>query len=137
MGSWGDELALLLGQVGLTEYCMLLLALVFFLVAISVPTKKPLPPPEVDRCTPTGVRSPRPCCDWLRSLCSSSRQDGDGQPAAPDPNDPNQPIIVDTASDGNCLFRSVSHQLYGSEEHHMMIRGHCMEYVVRTVIDIF
>ncbi len=34
-----------------------------------------------------------------------------------------------TAGDGNCLFRSISHQLYGTEEHHMPIRLLCMRYI--------
>lgn len=31
--------------------------------------------------------------------------------------------------DGNCLFRSVSHQVYGTDAHHMLIRDKCMAYM--------
>ena len=37
--------------------------------------------------------------------------------------------ICKAAADGNCLFRSVSHQLYGTEEHHDLIRSKCVEYM--------
>ena len=32
--------------------------------------------------------------------------------------------------DGNCLFRAVSDQVYGSEIHHNIIRQKCMDYIV-------
>jgi len=32
--------------------------------------------------------------------------------------------------DGNCLFRSVSHQLYGSDEFHGLVREKCMDYML-------
>eukprot|EP00617_Octactis_speculum_P022528 CAMPEP_0185756560 /NCGR_PEP_ID=MMETSP1174-20130828/14983_1 /TAXON_ID=35687 /ORGANISM="Dictyocha speculum, Strain CCMP1381" /LENGTH=526 /DNA_ID=CAMNT_0028435567 /DNA_START=44 /DNA_END=1624 /DNA_ORIENTATION=+ len=31
--------------------------------------------------------------------------------------------------DGNCLFRSVSHQVYGDDAHHMIVRRLCMDYM--------
>lgn len=31
--------------------------------------------------------------------------------------------------DGNCLFRSVSHQLYGDDAHHALVRSRCMDYM--------
>ena len=31
--------------------------------------------------------------------------------------------------DGNCMFRSVSHQVYGDERHHMLVRQKCMDYM--------
>ena len=37
--------------------------------------------------------------------------------------------IYKVGGDGNCLFRAVAHQLYGNEEHHWMIRQHCLDYV--------
>jgi len=33
------------------------------------------------------------------------------------------------AGDGNCLFRAVSHQLFGTEEHHPTLRRLCMDYM--------
>lgn len=38
-------------------------------------------------------------------------------------------IINDVESDGNCLFRAVSHQLYGTTEHHGLIRRYVYEYM--------
>jgi OTU domain-containing protein 5 len=38
-------------------------------------------------------------------------------------------IIVDVESDGNCLFRAVSHQLYGTTEHHGIIRRYVYDYM--------
>ena len=32
--------------------------------------------------------------------------------------------------DGNCLFRAISDQVYGSEIHHTIIRQKCMDYIV-------
>lgn len=34
------------------------------------------------------------------------------------------------SGDGNCLFRAISDQVYGSEEHHNIIREKCMDYIV-------
>lgn len=31
--------------------------------------------------------------------------------------------------DGNCLFRSVSHQVYGDDRHHTLVRASCMDYM--------
>lgn len=31
--------------------------------------------------------------------------------------------------DGNCLFRSVSHQVYGDDRHHAVVRAMCMDYM--------
>lgn len=38
-------------------------------------------------------------------------------------------LIVPVSGDGNCLFRSVSHQIYGTEEHHAIIRQKCLDYM--------
>lgn len=32
--------------------------------------------------------------------------------------------------DGNCMFRSVAHQVYGDDSHHMLVRQMCMDYMV-------
>lgn len=37
--------------------------------------------------------------------------------------------IVDMDNDGNCLFRSVSHQVYGDPAFHLVIRNKCMDYM--------
>ena len=37
--------------------------------------------------------------------------------------------IVSCHGDGNCLFRSISHQVYGTENHHLLIRRKCVEYM--------
>lgn len=37
--------------------------------------------------------------------------------------------IVDMANDGNCLFRSISHQIYGNPEYHHQLRQKCMDYI--------
>ncbi len=37
--------------------------------------------------------------------------------------------MIETKPDGNCLFRSISYQLYGTEEHHMEIRELCMKHI--------
>ncbi|TDH65899.1 hypothetical protein CCR75_002046 [Bremia lactucae] len=37
--------------------------------------------------------------------------------------------VFDIAGDGNCLFRSVSHQVYGDDSHHALIRAACMNYM--------
>eukprot|EP00392_Amoebophrya_sp_AT5.2_P007308 g7322.t1 len=48
-----------------------------------------------------------------------------------DPNQPNPCNLheVEVHADGNCLFRSVSDQMYLSEEYHELIRTKTMEYV--------
>jgi len=37
--------------------------------------------------------------------------------------------IKHVGGDGNCLFRAVSHQIYGTEDHHKYIRDKCMDYI--------
>uniref|UniRef100_M4B3T6 ubiquitinyl hydrolase 1 n=1 Tax=Hyaloperonospora arabidopsidis (strain Emoy2) TaxID=559515 RepID=M4B3T6_HYAAE len=37
--------------------------------------------------------------------------------------------IYDIEGDGNCLFRSVSHQIYGEDCHHALVRAACMDYM--------
>jgi len=37
--------------------------------------------------------------------------------------------IVVQAGDGNCLFRSVSHQVYGDPSHHLLVRRFCVDYM--------
>ncbi|KAJ8531750.1 hypothetical protein ON010_g14212 [Phytophthora cinnamomi] len=37
--------------------------------------------------------------------------------------------IYDIEGDGNCLFRSVSHQIYGDDSHHAIVRAACMDYM--------
>jgi hypothetical protein len=37
--------------------------------------------------------------------------------------------IVDQKEDGNCLFRSVSHQVYGDAAHHFLVRQSTMDYI--------
>lgn len=34
-----------------------------------------------------------------------------------------------SGGDGNCLFRSISDQLYGNQEHFSEIRKVCMDYI--------
>ncbi|CAG9326059.1 unnamed protein product [Blepharisma stoltei] len=38
-------------------------------------------------------------------------------------------LIVPVEGDGNCLFRSVSHQLYGTTEHHGLVRQAALNYL--------
>ena len=38
-------------------------------------------------------------------------------------------VIKRSDGDGNCLFRSVSDQLYGDEQYHSQIRKLCMDYI--------
>jgi hypothetical protein len=40
-------------------------------------------------------------------------------------------VIVDMENDGNCLFRSISHQVYGDPSFHSIVRAKCVEYLVR------
>ncbi|CAM9456401.1 unnamed protein product [Chrysoparadoxa australica] len=35
--------------------------------------------------------------------------------------------------DGNCLFRSISHQIYGTDAHHELVRSKCMDYMESEV----
>ena len=37
--------------------------------------------------------------------------------------------IRQMAKDGNCLFRSVAHQVYGDDVHHDVVRRKCMDYM--------
>lgn len=37
--------------------------------------------------------------------------------------------VVKVAGDGNCLFRSVAHQLYGDDSYHDVVRAKCMDYM--------
>ncbi|KAK1930927.1 OTU domain-containing protein 5-A [Phytophthora citrophthora] len=37
--------------------------------------------------------------------------------------------IFPIEGDGNCLFRSVSHQVYGDDTHHALVRAACMDYM--------
>ncbi|EGR33288.1 otu domain protein 5 [Ichthyophthirius multifiliis] len=37
--------------------------------------------------------------------------------------------IITVQGDGNCLFRAVSDQIYGSENYHKEIRYYCIEYI--------
>ena len=37
--------------------------------------------------------------------------------------------IVSMGEDGNCLFRSISHQVYGKEDYHGIIRQKCVSYL--------
>jgi len=37
--------------------------------------------------------------------------------------------VREQAYDGNCLFRSFSDQVYGSPEHHMLVRDRCSKYI--------
>lgn len=39
--------------------------------------------------------------------------------------------IIEMLGDGNCLFRAVSHQIYGSSEHHLVVRVKCMQYIAQ------
>ena len=38
-------------------------------------------------------------------------------------------MIKRSNGDGNCLFRSISHQLYGDEKFYNEIRTLCMDYI--------
>jgi len=38
-------------------------------------------------------------------------------------------IVREQARDGNCLFRSFSDQIYGTPEHHRLVRERCAEYI--------
>ena len=37
--------------------------------------------------------------------------------------------VVSVSGDGNCLFRSVAHQIYGDDSLHMLVREKCVEYM--------
>ena len=38
--------------------------------------------------------------------------------------------IVEMGGDGNCLFRAISYQAYGTEDCHQIIRQYCMDYIL-------
>lgn len=38
-------------------------------------------------------------------------------------------VIHSVEGDGNCLFRSVSHQVYGDDRYHALVRAYCMDYM--------
>lgn len=42
--------------------------------------------------------------------------------------------VVQVNGDGNCLFRSVAHQIYGDEELHEIVRDHCLNYMEADAI---
>lgn len=44
--------------------------------------------------------------------------------------------LVPVSGDGNCLFRSVAHQIYGDENLHNIVRQKCMDYM-ESEIDFF
>mmetsp|Transcript_9648 Transcript_9648/g.17765 ORF Transcript_9648/g.17765 Transcript_9648/m.17765 type:complete len:546 (-) Transcript_9648:1879-3516(-) len=37
--------------------------------------------------------------------------------------------IVEMVGDGNCLFRAISHQVYGTAAHHALVREYCVNYM--------
>jgi OTU domain-containing protein 5 len=37
--------------------------------------------------------------------------------------------LVSVEGDGNCLFRSISHQVYGDDKYHTLVRASCMDYM--------
>jgi OTU domain-containing protein 5 len=37
--------------------------------------------------------------------------------------------VHSVSGDGNCLFRSVAHQIYGDDSHHLFVREKCMDYM--------
>ena len=39
--------------------------------------------------------------------------------------------IVEMDNDGSCLFRSISHQVYGTPDHHGLVREKCVDYMVK------
>ena len=41
-------------------------------------------------------------------------------------------ILHIVASDGNCLFSSISDQVYGTDKHHLIIREKCMDYIEKN-----
>ena len=38
--------------------------------------------------------------------------------------------IVEMNADGNCLFNAISHQMYGTQDFHQLVRQKCMEYIL-------
>lgn len=52
------------------------------------------------------------------------------RPAAPRVSDAALGFVVrEQAGDGNCLFRSISDQVYGTPEHHALLRDRCAQYI--------
>ena len=45
-------------------------------------------------------------------------------------NQPSGLSPVNVIGDGNCFFRSVSHQLYGTERHHPQIRALAIQHLI-------
>ncbi|XP_071810412.1 OTU domain-containing protein 5-A-like [Asterias amurensis] len=41
-------------------------------------------------------------------------------------------IIKHMSPDGACLFRAVADQVYGDQEWHNIVRGHCMDYMMKN-----
>lgn len=37
--------------------------------------------------------------------------------------------IIDIKEDGNCLYRSISHQVYGNEDYYRIVKKFCIEYL--------
>jgi OTU domain-containing protein 5 len=37
--------------------------------------------------------------------------------------------VFSVSGDGNCLFRSVAHQIYGDDSYHLLVREKCMDYM--------
>ena len=40
-------------------------------------------------------------------------------------------LIYEVGTDGNCMFRSVSFLIYGTEDLHMLVRDKCMDYILQ------
>ena len=43
-------------------------------------------------------------------------------------------VMKNIGGDGNCLFRSISDQLYGQETFHQQIRQLCMKYILHEKV---
>jgi len=44
---------------------------------------------------------------------------------------PRESVLVEVEGDGNCLFRAASRIMYGTEDHHLMVRAKACEYIRR------
>ena len=44
---------------------------------------------------------------------------------------PRECVLVEVEGDGNCLFRAASRVMYGTEEHHLMVRAKTCEFIRR------
>merc|ERR1719316_1817349 len=51
------------------------------------------------------------------------------QRSAPGPASSPPFLVREQARDGNCLFRSFSDQVYGTPEHHALLRHRCSKYI--------